>query len=132
MRRILAAVFLHAGDWLLAPPITSVGPRLGDEMIRIAVVYRFELRTCEPHTCSCGKYVDARGLHGLSCRRSSARQQRHAQLNDVIWRAIKRAQISVAKRTSGTVSDRRKTNRRCHTHTVVTRKTALLGRDSSG
>ena len=56
------------------------------EMIRIAVGYRLGLWTCEPHTCSCGKDVDARGLHGLSCRRSSARQQQHARLNDVIWR----------------------------------------------
>ena len=37
----------------------------------------------------------------MSCRRSSAGQQRHAQLNDVIWRAIKRAQIPVAKEPVG-------------------------------
>ena len=42
----------------------------------------------------------------------SARQQRHAQLNDVIWRAIKRAQIPIAKeperlsRTDGKRPDR--------------------------
>jgi len=28
------------------------------------------------------------GLHGLSCRRSSPRQQRHSHLNDILWRAI--------------------------------------------
>ena len=42
-----------------------------------------------------------RRLQGLSCRRSSARQQRHAQLNDIIWRVIKRAQIPVAKEPVG-------------------------------
>jgi len=35
------------------------------------------------------KAVDERGLHGLACRRSTQRHQRHSQLNDIIWRAIK-------------------------------------------
>ena len=49
------------------------------------------------HTLVCGKAVDARGLHGLSCRRSAPRQQRHSHLNDILWRAIKRAQMPVVK-----------------------------------
>ena len=79
--RILSASSQH---WLMAPPITSFGLRLSDEMIRIAVGFGLGLRTCQPHTCSCGKEVNSRGLHGLSCSRSSARQQRHAELNDII------------------------------------------------
>ena len=82
--RILSASSPHSGDWLMASPITSIGLRLSDEMIRIAVGFRLGLRTCEPHTCLCGKEVNARDLHGLSCRRSSARQQRHAEINDII------------------------------------------------
>jgi len=38
------------------------------------------IETCEPHTCPCDKQVDARGLHGLACHCSSARQQGHSQL----------------------------------------------------
>ena len=57
-----------------------------DEMIRIVVGFRLGLRTCENHTCPCGKEVNVRGLRGLSCRHSSAGQQRHAELNDIIWR----------------------------------------------
>ena len=49
------------------------------------------------NTCVCGKAVDARGLHGLSCRRSAPRQQRHSHLNDILWRAIKRAQMPAVK-----------------------------------
>ena len=75
--------------------------RLSDEMIRIAVGFRLGQLTCEQHICSCGKEVDARGLHGLSCRRSTTRQQCHADFNDIIWRAIKRAQIPVAKEQVG-------------------------------
>ena len=54
-------------------------------------------KACEPHTCVCGKAVDARGLYGLSCRRSAPRQQRHSHLNDILWRAIKRAQMPAVK-----------------------------------
>ena len=90
----------HSDDWLLAPPITAVGLRLSDEAVRVAVAHRLgSLKpvTCEPHTCVCGKAVDACGLHGLSCRRSTSRQQRHSHLNDILWRAIKRAQMPAVK-----------------------------------
>ena len=86
-------------------------------MIRVAARYRLGLRTCEPHICPYGKHVDARGLDGLSCRRSSARRLNDViwrgrdglscrrssarRLNDVIWRAIKRAHIPVAKELVG-------------------------------
>jgi len=49
----------------------------------------------------CGKVVDARGFHGLACRRSASRQQRHHHLNDIIWRALKRAQINALKEPVG-------------------------------
>ena len=35
-------------------------------------------------TCPCGKEVNARGLYGLSCRHNSAREQQHAEINDII------------------------------------------------
>jgi len=79
--RLLAASSPHSGDCLAASPITSVGLRLSDEEIRIAVAHRLGCRACEPHTCA----VDARGLHGLACRRSAPRQQRHSHLNQLVW-----------------------------------------------
>ena len=48
--------------------------------------------------------VDASGLHGLSCRKSAPRQQRHAMINDVIWRVIKRAQVPAHKVPVGLVT----------------------------
>ena len=56
-------------------------------------------------TCLCGKVVDERGLHGLSCRMSAARYQRHSHLNDIIWRAIKKAQTSAVKEPVGLSCD---------------------------
>jgi len=90
--RLLAASSRHSGDWLHAPSITAVGLRLSGEVVRVAVAHRLGNKACEPHTCVCGKAVDGRGLHGLSCCRRSPRQQRHSHLNDILWRAIKRTQ----------------------------------------
>ena len=71
--RLLAASAPHSGDWLQAPPITAIGLRLTDEMIRVAVGFRLGANTCEPHECVCGSMVDARGLHGLCCKKSALR-----------------------------------------------------------
>ena len=49
----------------------------------------------------CGAGVDSRGLHGLTCKRSAGRSTRHQQLNDLIWRALKRANISSTKEPTG-------------------------------
>ena len=60
----------------------------------VAVEHRFGCRACESNVCVCGKTVDTRGLHGFACRRSARTQQRHRQMNDMLWSAIKRAQTS--------------------------------------
>jgi hypothetical protein len=103
--RLRASFSPHSGDWLNAPPISSVGLRLDDESIRIAVGLRLGSSLCAPHTCPCGTYVDSRGSHGLACRRSAGRQLRHALINDVIWRAMGRAQIAAIKEPSGLLTD---------------------------
>lgn len=99
--RLRAVSSPHAGDWLHAPPLTAIGLRLSNEDIRVAVAHRLGAVACQPHTCICGSLVDARGLHGLSCRKSAPRHIRHSQLNDLIWRAIKRAQIPASKEPVG-------------------------------
>jgi len=43
--------------WLQAAPIASVGLKLYDEAVRVAVAHRLGCRACEPHTCACGKNV---------------------------------------------------------------------------
>jgi len=65
---LLAAASHHSGDWLHVPPIASVGLTLSDEAVRAAVAHRLRCKACEPHTCTCGKAVDTRDLHGLSSR----------------------------------------------------------------
>ena len=93
----------RSSDRLLALPVSACGFRLSDEAIRIAVGLRLSLHLCEHHICPCGGNVDARGLYGLSCKRSIGRSTRHQQLNDIIWRALKRADISANKEPAGLV-----------------------------
>ena len=50
--------------------------------------------------CVCSQ-VDARGLHCLSCKRNSGRVSRHNHLNDIIWRALIRADIPAKKEPVG-------------------------------
>ena len=88
---------LSTGDWLHAAPITAVGLRLSDETNKMAVGHRLGSTSCQLQTCICGMAMDAKGSHGLSCRKSSPRQIRHAQLNDIVWRAVKKAQNPAVK-----------------------------------
>ena len=71
--RILLAFCPHSGDWFHAAPISTIGLRLSAEAVRVAVSHRLGCKAGKPHTCVCGKDVDARGLHGLSCCKSAPR-----------------------------------------------------------
>src|SRR6218665_1926386 len=86
--RLRAATATHAGDWLLALPLSACGLRLDDESIRIAACLCLGARSCEPHihVCPCGGLVTADGSHDLSCGLGPGRFARHAYLNDIISR----------------------------------------------
>ena len=71
----------------------ELGILLEPETLRIAVALRVGARVCEPHTCRCGRVMDSRGLHGLSCKYSAGRHPRHSALNDVIKRSLQSAGI---------------------------------------
>ena len=104
--RLRASFSPHSGDWLKAPPISSVGLRLDDESIRVALGLRLESSLCAPHTCTCGTYINSRGSHGLACRRRAERQlYPNVMIKDVIWKAISRAQIAAIKEPSGILTD---------------------------
>ena len=51
LARLKAASYHHPGDWLYAAQIASVGLKLIDEEIRIAVAQRLGDRECYPHLC---------------------------------------------------------------------------------
>ncbi len=92
--RLLAAMDRDSGAWLQALPITSVGLRMDDSTLRIAVGLRLGTPICTPHVCQhCGKEVTSHGTHGLSCRSSEGRHSRHAAVNDIIHRTLSSAGI---------------------------------------
>ena len=91
--RLLAAKQPHSGCWLRAVPISQLGLHLDDETLRISVALRVGASICEPHSCRCGVHVDKLGHHGLSCRYSAGRLPRHANINDVVKRALAAAGI---------------------------------------
>ena len=101
--RILAVAAPHSGDWLKVIPSSSLGLRLDNEGMRIATGLRLGASLCTSFTCSCGKQVDARGAHGLSCVKSAGRQSRHALVNDVLLRAFSRAGVPVSREPTGLI-----------------------------
>ena len=62
----LAVANPASGAWLNALPIVSLGLRMDDEVVRVAVGLRFGFNLCRPHQCIlCGVAVDATGTHGF-------------------------------------------------------------------
>ena len=144
--RLLANQQETSGASLEALPITSVGLRMADDVIRVAVGVRLGVNLCHPHVCVCGHQVDARGTHGLACQRSAGRHPRHGLLNDVIWRALQRAKIPAAKEPTGlTRTDGKMAlqwcrgertlhgmGRHCSRHPRPLTRTSLRGQGGSG
>ncbi len=91
--RLLAVKAEGSGAWLQALPANSLGLRLGDEELRIAVGLRLGAPLVRPHTCCCGQPVAANGHHGLACRKSAGRHIRHRLVNDVIARSFRSAEV---------------------------------------
>ena len=92
--RLLAATKKETGAWLHALPISSLGLRMDDEILRVAVGLRLGVTLCHPHSCQlCGAEVDHLATHGLSCRRSLGRHPRHAAVNDLVKRSLAAAKI---------------------------------------
>ena len=98
---ILASQAPHSGDWLHALPITSCGLRMDFNTVRAAVGFRLGTRMCLPHTCSCGKEIDAYGIHCLACKRSAGRHMRHNIIDDIIFRSFAKAGISAVREPMG-------------------------------
>ena len=63
----MASIDSNSGMWLKAIPLT-VGLKLEDEVVRIAVGLRLGTSICEAHDCARGSRVDSRGTHGLACK----------------------------------------------------------------
>ena len=100
--RLLAVMDKDSGAWLQALPITSVGLRMDNTTLRIAIGLRLGTPICAPHLCQhCGEEVSSLGYHGLSCKHSEGRHSRHAAINDIIHRALVSAGVPSRLEPSG-------------------------------
>ena len=98
----LAVSAKESGAWLHALPISSLGLRMDDNTVRIAVGLRLGSTLCRPHDCQhCGAEVDHRATHGLSCKNSEGRHYRHGAINDIIHRALITASVPSRVEPSG-------------------------------
>ena len=92
--RLLAVTTRESGAWLKALPISSLGLRMDDDVVRTAVGLRLGVPLCRPHLCRhCRQEVDELATHGLSCIKSEGRHPRHAAINSIIQRSLALAQI---------------------------------------
>ena len=87
--RFLAASCKESGAWLNALPVTSLGLRMDNAIMRISMGLRLGLPLCQSHNCQhCGAEVSQFATHGLSCRKSAGRHHRHSVVNEIIHRAL--------------------------------------------
>jgi len=72
--RLLAIATKESGAWLNALPVSSLGLRMDNDTICVAVGLRLDIPLCKPHVCChCGAEVGHLATHGLSCRWSEGR-----------------------------------------------------------
>ena len=102
LARLLAACRRESGAWLHTLPIASLGLRMDDEVVRVAMGLRLGATLCHPHECHlCGARVDCQGTHGLHCRKSLGRHPRHMAINDIIRRSLASAKVSAHLEPAG-------------------------------
>ena len=78
----------EAGAWLNVLPVPSLGTKLDDESLRIALGLCLSAAIVVKHACVCGATVDSFGTRGLSCRCSGGCLPRHASVNETIRHAL--------------------------------------------
>lgn len=92
--RLQAASQKESGAWLHALPVSSLGLRLDNSTIRVAIGLRLGIPIVQPHLCHhCDTQVDCFGTHGLSCRLSQGRFSRHASINSIVKKSLDSAKI---------------------------------------
>ena len=84
----------ESGAWLHALPISSLGLRMDDNTVRVAVGLRLGSTLSRPDGCQhYGAEVDHLATHGLSCKNSEGHHYRHGAINDIVHRALTTAQV---------------------------------------
>ena len=91
--RLQAVSAPFSGAWLDAIPVPSLGLKLDDDSLRIAVALRLGVEIAMPYTCVCGTLVQGTATHGLDCRKVGGRHARHSSVNNILQRALNAAGV---------------------------------------
>ena len=92
--QIAGSLLQRIRSMVKCPPVSSLGLRMDDDTISIAVSLCLGTPLCRPHPCiQCGVPVDESAVHALSCRKSGGQHVRHNAMNDVICRSLTAAGI---------------------------------------
>ena len=86
-------------------PSRTLGTLLENNTFRIIVGLRLGLDICVPRTCVCGSRVNSKGRHGLKCKKSAGRWSRHAELNNIIKKALATVDIPTRLEPPGLFRD---------------------------
>ena len=98
----MAASTAESGAWLNASLVFSLGLRMTDDAIRIAVGLRVGAPIGQPHQCThCGMEVDQFASHVVSCRFNQGKILHHNAVNNIIHHALTAARIPPPLEPSG-------------------------------
>jgi hypothetical protein len=78
----------ESGSWLDAIPSKNISTFLDLQDFQVCVGLRLGCELFENHLCNCRTFVNAQGIHGLSCTKSKGRLPRHSKLNSIIQRVL--------------------------------------------
>jgi len=105
--RILSVSGPHAGDFLLCPPIASLGLKLLPQEWSLAVAYRLGVEVLpSSYFCTakgCKSEMDRQGLHAIRCGCEGDRIRRHNLLRDFFFHECKKAMMAPVKETTNLV-----------------------------
>ena len=86
--RLLSVSSSESGAWLGTLLVPSLGTKLDNVSLRIALGLCLGVPIVVEHTCVCGSKFDVFETHGLSCRHSGGRIPRHAAVSETIRHAL--------------------------------------------
>jgi hypothetical protein len=94
-----------SGLWINALPSSNLGQLLSNENISTSIALRLGGAIIKEHVCICGQVADEKGHHGLRCKFSKGRFERHRNLNEIIKRSLGSAGFSSNLEPSGLSRD---------------------------
>lgn len=91
--RYNASIAKESSAWLTVLPSRKIGSLLDDDTFRISIALRLGCDICMPHQCKCGVRVEKNGIHGLSCKKSAGRHACHSEINNILCKGLRSANI---------------------------------------